>query len=128
MRGVEAAESIHLFPVPVGEGGVVVERAGQRVEALGISGVGRVDLVELGVLIDARGGAREIVLANAQHRFTVRVRAHDPVREPTIRRGGWAIDLDAPESLPTAARVALGILVRALPDDREAGGAGAFSA
>ena len=78
--------------------------------------------------IDARGDAREIVLANAQHRFTVRVRAHDPARAPTIRRGGWAIDIDAPESLPTAARVALGILVRALPDDREAGGAGAFSA
>ncbi len=67
--------------------------------------------------IDARGAAREIVLANAQHRFTVRVRAHDPARAHTIRRGGWAIDLDAPESLPTAARVALGVLVRALPDD-----------
>lgn len=68
------------------------------------------------VSIDARGDAREIVLANAQHRFTVRVRAHDPARAHTIRRGAWAIDLDAPESLPVAARVALGILVRALPD------------
>jgi hypothetical protein len=66
--------------------------------------------------IDARGDAREIVLANAQHRFTVRVRAHDPARAQTIRRGGWAVDLDAPESLPVAARVALGLLVRALPD------------
>jgi hypothetical protein len=65
--------------------------------------------------IEARGDAQEIVLANAQHRFTARVRAHDPARAHTIRRGGWAIDLDAPESLPDAARVALGLLVRALP-------------
>jgi hypothetical protein len=67
--------------------------------------------------IDARGSAREVVLASAQHRFTVRVRAHDPARAHTIRRGSWAIDLDAPESLPDAARVALGLLIRALPND-----------
>ncbi|MEP7122570.1 MAG: hypothetical protein ABJE95_16730 [Byssovorax sp.] len=67
--------------------------------------------------IDARGSAREVVLASAQHRFTVKVRAHDPARAHTIRRGGWAIDLDAPESLPDAARVALGLLIRALPND-----------
>ena len=67
--------------------------------------------------IDARGSAREVVLASAQHRFMVRMRAHDPARAHTIRRGGWAIDLDAPESLPDAARVALGLLIRALPND-----------
>jgi hypothetical protein len=67
--------------------------------------------------IDARGTAREVVLANAEHRFVVRVRAHDPARAHAIRRGGWAIELDDPEALPVAARVALGILVRALPDD-----------
>jgi hypothetical protein len=67
------------------------------------------------VSIDARGAGREIVLASAEHRFVVRLRAHDPSRAFTIRRGGWAIDLDAPEGLPVPARIALGVLVRALP-------------
>jgi hypothetical protein len=65
--------------------------------------------------LNARGEAREIVLASATHRFTVRVRAHDPSRPGTLRRGDLALDLDRPEELPTPARLALGLLVRALP-------------
>jgi hypothetical protein len=67
------------------------------------------------VSVDARGEARELVLASATHRFTVRLRAHDPQRPGTIRRGDLALDLDRPEELPTPARQALGLLLRALP-------------
>ncbi len=64
--------------------------------------------------IQTRGGAREVTLASAQHRFSVRVRAHDPARPCTVRRGAWAIDVDRPEELPESARFALRVLVGAL--------------
>ena len=74
----------------------------------------RVDGYEIHV-IEARREAHEIVLARAEHSFTIRVRTHQPGRTYTIRRAGWAIDIDAAESLPAEARAAVGALVRALP-------------
>jgi len=65
--------------------------------------------------VEARGEVCELVLAALKHRFTVRIRAHDPERPGVIRRGDLAIDLERPEELPTPARVALGLLLRALP-------------
>jgi hypothetical protein len=67
------------------------------------------------VSIGPRGDAHEILLGKGDHRFLVRVRGHDPARPYVIRRGGWAIDVERPEGLPAPARVALGVLVRALP-------------
>lgn len=67
--------------------------------------------------IDTRGPAREITLESGEHHFSVRVRAHDPERAFTLRRGKLALDVDGAERLPTAARQALGLLVRALPGD-----------
>ena len=64
--------------------------------------------------IESRGQGREITLASADHRFVVRVRAHDPARAFVLRKGALALDIDAPESLPEAARAALSVLVRAL--------------
>ncbi len=65
--------------------------------------------------VSVAGQAREIVLAGPGHSFRVRIRAHDPDAPFVLRRGPLAIDVDDPHALPDAARVALGVLVRALP-------------
>ncbi|MEI8256994.1 MAG: hypothetical protein WCJ30_15075, partial [Deltaproteobacteria bacterium] len=66
------------------------------------------------VSVNARAGAREVALASALHRFSVRIRTHEPSRACTIRRGTWAIDIDRPEELPESARFALRVLIGAL--------------
>ncbi|APR79803.1 Hypothetical protein A7982_05150 [Minicystis rosea] len=66
--------------------------------------------------IDTRDAAHAITLARDDHRFVIRARPHDPAQRYTLRRGIWALDIDDAESLPPAARMALGVLVRALPE------------
>jgi hypothetical protein len=56
-----------------------------------------------------------IELLGPAHRFVVRLRAWDPARPWTVRRGQWTIDVDDAPTLPDPARAALAILVRALP-------------
>ena len=64
--------------------------------------------------IDTRNGIHEITLSRQGHRFVIRARPHDPARGYTLRRGAWALEIDAAETLPPEARIALGVLVRAL--------------
>ncbi len=65
--------------------------------------------------IEHLGDEHRISLASATHRFDVSVRPDRPGRPWTLRRGRWALDVAAPETLPDPARAALGLLVRALP-------------
>ena len=59
-----------------------------------------------------------ITLGSGVHRFDLRVwpdAAKDGGRH-VLRRGRWAIDVEAPEALPEPARAALTMSARALPE------------
>ena len=59
-----------------------------------------------------------ITLGSGAHRFDLRVwpdAAKDGGRH-VLRRGRWAIDVEAPEALPEPARAALTMIARALPE------------
>jgi hypothetical protein len=60
------------------------------------------------------GGSHHLELLDGERRFRVRLRPHDPARAPTLRRGPWALDVEAPASLSERGRAALVLLARAL--------------
>jgi hypothetical protein len=79
-------------------------RPGARVRGYRITAVRRV------------GEEVTIDLSGPEHRFLVQIRACDPARAWTIRRGPWAVDVEGATTLPDGAREALALLVRALPE------------
>lgn len=85
-------------------------RPGVRVATFSVTSIEKTDgrtTVTLG-----RGAAAGI----GSERVAVHLRAHVDGAPYTLRKGPWAIDVDDPRSLSEAARAALTLLVRALPD------------
>jgi len=69
--------------------------------------------------VRSEGEGYGITLASSAHRFDLRVwpdAANDDAGLHVLRRGRWAIDVEAPEALPGPARAALTMIARALPE------------
>ncbi len=65
--------------------------------------------------IDRREAVQTLWLVRDDERLPVHLRAHREGTPYTLRKGRWAVDLEAPHALTEAARAAITLIVRALP-------------
>lgn len=65
--------------------------------------------------IERREAVQTLWLVRDAERLPVHLRAHLEGTPYTLRKGRWAVDLDAPHALTEAARAAITLIVRALP-------------